>query len=46
MKFTGNVRKVDESCDVSDKNIRLADRHILLNEDETCSKLKTKAGNL
>lgn len=46
MKFTSVVRKVDELCAVSDKNIKLADRYILLNEYETRFKLKSKERNL
>lgn len=46
MKFTGIVRKFDESFDFPDKDIKLADRHILLNEHVTWFKLKPKERDL
>lgn len=46
MKFTGILRKFDESGVFSDKIIKLADRHILLNEHEAWFKHKSKERDL
>ncbi|WP_020008578.1 hypothetical protein [Salinicoccus albus] len=46
IKFTSIVRKVDDSCDVSEKNIRLDDRHILLNKHGVWTRVKAQESNL
>lgn len=46
MIFTNIVRKIDELDVFSDEIIKLADRHILLNEHEAWFKLKPEERNL
>lgn len=46
IKFTGAIFKVGNLRDASEKNIRLGDRDILLNEHRTRLKPGTKERNL
>lgn len=39
MKFTGNVSKIGDLCN-------LTDRHFILNEHQECFKPETEGGNL
>lgn len=46
MKFTDIVGKIDESCDVSDVNIRMAHGHIILSGHNAQLSLETRESNI